>query len=150
MTQSELERWTRSRISVPDNWQFHSDLGLLPSSFVNQRLVKKLFKGPKDYNTRLVKEYESFVVISKVVGEELAFDASEAKDIVNNLLRTVFGDRSLSSLDGIDKGRLCVTLSDRYGLSPEVISKTLGMSTYLVNQFLRAKDFRKYKKPSGQ
>ena len=150
MTKSELKRWTRSRISVPDNWQFHPVLGLLPYSFVNQRLVKKLFKGPKDYNTRLVKDYESFVNISKSVGEELEFDAREAKDIVNNLLRTEFGNKSLSSLDGIDKGRLCVALSDRYGLSPDVISETLGISAYLVNQFLRAKDFRKYKKPSGQ
>ena len=150
MNKSELERWTRSRINVPEDWQFHPVLGLLPSSFVNQRLVKKLFKGPKDYNTRLVKEYESFMVISKAVGEELEFDSREVKDIANNVLRTEFNNKSLSSLDGIDKGRLCVSLSDRYGLSPELISEALGLPIYLVNQFLRAKDFRKYKTHTGQ
>lgn len=150
MSARELARWTGTRADIPGHWQFHPVFGLLPVSFVDQRLVRKLFKGPKDYQTRLVKEYESFVNISRTMGEEIEFDRMEVNEIVGSVLRTEFGGKPLSSLDGIDKGRLCVVMSDKYGLSPESIADALGISVHLVNQFLRAKDFRKYKRPSGQ
>ena len=150
MSARELMRWTGTRADIPGHWQFHPVLGLLPASFVDHRLVRKLFKGPKDYQTRLVKEYESFVNISRSVEEEIEFDRREVNDIVGSVLRTEFEGKPLSGLDGIDKGRLCVVLTDKYGLPPESIADALGISAYLVNQFLRAKDFRKYKRPSGQ
>lgn len=150
MSARELEAMTGTRESIPDHWQFHPVLGLLPVSFVSQRLVKKLFKGPKDYNTRLVKDYESFVSISKSVGEEIEFDSREVRDLINNILADEFKGRSLSSLDGVDKGRLAVMVSDKYGLAPDIVAKAIGISTHLVGQFLRAKDFRKNKQHHGQ
>lgn len=137
----EMEALTGSRIKLPKHWEIHPVLGLLPKSFVNTGLVKKLFKGPKDYMTKLVKDYESFVSIARKCGEEVEYDSSELKDIISQTLLSDFGGRNLSQLSSDEMARLAVKLSKQFDIKAQTIADNLGVSIHLVNQFLRSKDY---------
>ena len=143
-SERELARMTGSRdTTIPGHWKFHPTLGLLPSSFVDTRLVNRLFKGPKDYNTRIVKEYEAFVSIARTIEEEIVFDEQEIRDIISIVLKRDFNGKRLSLLDNDSKGKLAVTLSTQYDIPAEAIAHELKMTVHIVNQFLRSKDYGK-------
>ena len=139
----KLEEMTGSRISIPAHWQFHPRYGLLPSSFVDNRLFLRLFQGPKDYESRLVKDYEAFVKIGRTLDEVPDFAPNELKDIVELQLQNLFPGRRLRQLSNEEKGRLATILSKEYDLTAEVIASSLGLSGHIVQQLLRAKDFGK-------
>lgn len=139
----KLEEMTGSRIPIPSHWQFHPKYGLLPSSFVDNSLFLRLFKGPKEYESRLVKDYEAFVKVSRSLGEKPAFSSDEVKDIVSHLLQNYFSGQPLRRLSNEEKGRLATMLAKDYDLSADAISPALGLSEHLVQQLLRAKDFGK-------
>ena len=139
----ELEAVIRSRMKLPNHWEIHPVFGLLPKSFVKTRLIKKLFRGPKDYTTKLVKDYESFVSIARDCGEEIEFDNNELNDIVSIILQREFKGKSIAQLDNDEMARLTVKLSKQYDIHAQTISDCLGVSLHLVNQFLRSKDYGK-------
>jgi len=138
MTARNRKALTRSTVILPDNWEYHPVLGLLPKSFVDTRLFYKMFAAPKDYLTRLVKDYETFVGLARSLDENMVFDEKELEEIVSRELN----GRPLSQLDAENKGRLAVTLYKKYECPPEMIAKTIRIPLHLVNQFLRAKDYR--------
>ena len=57
LSKNRLEQICGTRMPIPPHWEFHQELGLLPSSFVDNNLFNRLFSHPKVYQTRLVKEY---------------------------------------------------------------------------------------------
>lgn len=137
----KLEEMTGSRISIPAHWQFHPQYGLLPSSFVDNSLFLRLFKGPKEYESRLVKDYEAFVKVGRSLNETPNFTAFEVKEIVDQLLQNFYSGRQLRQLSNEEKGRLVTLLSKEYDLPAKVIASTLGLPGHIVQQLLRAKDF---------
>lgn len=143
MKVSELIRITGTRAHIPAHWQFHPVLGLLPSSFIDNRLFKKLFKSPKEYGIRLMKDYEAFAKIAKSLNENSEFSIEESRDLLRQLLQTHFPGKQQSQLSNDDKGRLAVILVTRYNMDISTTASTLGLSEHLVRQFLRAKDYGK-------
>jgi hypothetical protein len=141
MTARELEELTGTRMRLPSHWQFHPKLGLLPKSFVDTRMVKKLFHGVKDYSTRLVKDYESFVTVSRDLGEEVEFSDIEIQDILSKMLLRDYQGKSVYKLDADEKGKLVVTLSKKYGISKDDIARVLHMPRHIVSQFVNSKDY---------
>lgn len=141
MTARELERLTGTRHPIPGHWQFHPVLGLLPSSFVDDRLFKKLFKTPKDYGVRLMKDYEAFAKVSKSLGETMEYGIDEARDLLMQLIHGHYSGRQLNLLTNEEKGQLAIMLVTKYNMSRNMSAHVLGMSEHIVNQFLRAKDY---------
>ena len=139
----ELKTLTCSHESIPGHWLFHPVAGLLPESFVETSLFKKLFRTPKEYAVKLVKDYEAYVQVAKSLGEENEFSPEEQKDLVHTILRSGFGGKDLGRLSSSEKGKLCVILYKEYNLAIEAIAKLVGLSEHLVTQFLRAKDYGK-------
>lgn len=143
MSKRELERLTGSRIPIPANWEFHPILGLNPACFVRNDKFLKLFPTPKAYQSRLTKDYESFVQVADSLGEDVEFSPEEIEGILNKLLRLHYSGRDVRHLNNEEKGRLSVTLSQDYHLSVTQIAEALGLQEYLVKQFLNAKDYGK-------
>lgn len=139
----ELEELTGSRIAIPPHWEFHSDLGLLPSSFVDNSLFIRLFPNPKDYESRLVKDYEAFVKVGKALDETPVFSENEVRDIVDRLVLDLFPGRKVRQLSNDEKGRLTTVLMKNYNLTAPVIAGALDVSEHIVNQWFRAKDYGK-------
>ena len=143
ISKRELEEMTGSRITIPPHWEFHPILGLLPTSFIDNNLFLRLFNNPKDYETRLVKDYEAFVKVSKTLGETPLFSENEVNDIVNQLLLGIFSGRQLKQLSNDEKGRLAIILMKNYDMMAGTIATALNVSVHIVNQWFRAKDYGK-------
>lgn len=139
----ELERITGTRKAIPSHWQFHPDYGLLPISFVDTSLFEKLFNSPKDYLSRIVKDYESAAKVASSIGEAIAYSKEEMDDIVKRIVQLYFSGKRLSMLTNDEKGKIAVMLMKDYNMSDTQIASALIMSEHLVAQFLRAKDYGK-------
>ena len=143
MSKRELERITGTRISIPGDWQFHPEYGLLPASFVDTSMFRKLFSGPKEYMSRLVKDYEAAAKIARSIGESIEYSKEEQEDIVKQMLQLYYSGKRLSQLNNDEKGKLAVMLMKQYDMSDRQIAGAIGMSEHLVSQFLCAKDYGK-------
>ena len=138
----ELRRMCCSKVSIPKQWQFHPDLGILPESFVDKSLVNKLFPSAKDMETYLIKDYESYVRIARDVGETLEFTEMELRDIVNLALLKHFSVDDVNDLSPEAKSRLVCILSSSFDLSPKDISRCVFLKETIVRQILSSKEYR--------
>lgn len=143
LSKRKLERITGTRISIPGHWRFHPEYGLLPSSFVDKSLFTKLFDDPKDYESRLVKDYEAFVKVAGTLDETLEYSKEDIIEIVRQVLNISYSGRRLSQLSNDEKGRMTVTLMKQYKMPEPQIAKAMDMSERMVRQFLNAKDYGK-------
>ena len=137
----ELDRITCSRKPIPDHWLFHNEYGLLPSSFVDDSLFSRLFHTPKEYESRLVKDYEAFVKVARSLEESVEYAIEEAEEIVRTILRDYYSGRKFDKLSNDEKGQFANILTNKYNMSETLISSALNVSEKLIRQFLRAKDY---------
>lgn len=140
----ELRRICSTKMSIPEHWQFHPTLGLLPESFVDKSLVIKLFPSAKDFESLLVKDYESYSRIAKELGETLEYSEAEIADIRNHVLHTSFKGNSLDDLTTESKYTLIGILSSRFYMSPRDISRAVYMREPLIRQVLNSKEYKPY------
>lgn len=139
----ELISLTGSHILVPPSWEFHPELGLLPGSWMNHALFLKLFPSPKDYQTRLTKDYEAFVRLSRQLDDKVVMTADETKEIARTMAREMFGGKRIGDLSNVEKAKMCLKLQDKYGLEDDQIALVLSIPQYLVKQLLGSKDYGK-------
>lgn len=142
MSVRELRKLLGGHDPVPENWRFHSFLGLLPSYYVDTSLVMKLFPEPKDLQIALVKDYELFFQIASRLGEICKFNKAEQESIVSQTLQKRFDGRSLHSLSEEEKGKLAVILSREFGFASYQISTNIFIKERVVRQLLGSKELR--------
>ena len=138
----ELRKLLGGHDSVPEDWRFHSFLGLHPACFVDTSLVKKLFPEPKDLQTALVKDYELFFQIASKLGEICEFSKAEQESIVSQTLQKRFDGRSLHSLSEEEKGKLAIVLNREFGFTSYQISTNIFIKERVVRQLLGSKELR--------
>ena len=141
----EVRRLTGSRETFPPQWEIHPALGILPINFVNTEKVLSLFRTPKEYMTRLVKDYESYVSISNALEEEMSFSQEEVLDIVFQTARSMFPDKSYGKLTEQDKCRLAVELVNKYRISTHDLSHRLRIPERIILQSIESKDIGKHR-----
>ena len=137
----KLMSFTGSHMPIPSSWEFHPELGLLPGSWMDHTLFKKLFSSAKDYQTRLVKDYEAFIKLGRRLDETQILSEYEIRDVAQQLSNITFPGKRMKDLSNPEKGRMCALLQDRYGLTPAQIAEALYISEHLVKQLLVSKDF---------
>lgn len=127
---------------VPDEWSVHPKLGLLPSCFVDRSMLNKLFETPKQFETRLVKDYESFVQIARSFDEKLEYSREELSDILHTLLGKRFPGRRLEELKIDEKGEIAVILQREYDLDSTIVARLMRLPERIVRQFNTAKEYK--------
>ena len=130
-----------SRETLPADWLIHPLLGVLPSNFVDVKEVERLFGSPKEYHTRLVKEYETAVKIARELGEEVTFSQNEVRDIVNTELRNSYPGRLFKSLSKEEKCRVAIRLYESMSLDTRMMAQALYLSELTIVQAIRSKDY---------
>ena len=127
---------------IPPSRPIHPGLGMaLPQGFVDFDVLYKVFPTAKEYETRLVKDYEAFVEIADQAGEEIVFSLEEARDIVDKEL--LKSGRSLSSLSADEKCELAVLLNRRFRLDALTLSRVIFLPARVISQALRSKRYNK-------
>lgn len=127
--------------SLPPDWEIHPELGVLPRCFVNVAQVERLFGSPKEYHTRLVKEYEVMIKTAMELGEDVELTVSELRDIANTELRNAFPGRLFKTITPEEKCRVAVKLHERLGLTAAQLAQALYISELAVSQVIRSKDY---------
>lgn len=141
ISKRKLEELIGTRLPIPGQWRFHPVYGLLPSSFVDTSLFHRLFSGPKEYLTRLVKDYEAYVKIARELDETPVFSKEEADEMARTILRERFPGKAFAMLTHDEKGILAVSMAKQYSLPATLIAEALRLSERTVLQLLRAKDY---------
>ena len=131
----------QTHVSIPSDRLIHPGLGMvLPQSFVDMGVLHKVFPTAKEYETRLVKDYEAFVEIADQVGEEIVFSVEEAKDIVKQEL--MMEGRNLSDLSNDDRCALAVRLNKKYRLDAITLSQAVFIPARIISQALKSKKYK--------
>lgn len=138
----KLQKVSTVNDPIPPHWIFHPDIGLHPSGFVDCSMVSKLFPTAKDFESALVKDYESYIRTAKALNENVELTQSELKDLVNKELHESFGGSNLWNMSQDDKYKLAVQLNNNYGLSPQQISDSIKLSEKIVRQVIHSKEYR--------
>lgn len=141
MSVRALKKLFQTHVSIPPDRLIHPGLGMvLPQSFVDMDVLYKVFPTAKEYETRLVKDYEAFVEIADLVGEEIVFSVEEAKDIVRQTL--MLEGRNLSDLSNDDRCALAVRLNKKYRLDAITLSQAVFIPVRVISQALRSKKYK--------
>jgi len=136
-----LRRLFRTHVPIPPDRLIHPGLGMvLPQSFVDMGVLYKVFPTAKEYETRLVKDYEAFVEIADQIGEEIVFSVEEAKDIVKQELMRE--GRNLSELSNDDRCALAVRLNKKYRLDAVTLSQAVFIPARIIAQALKSKKYK--------
>ena len=130
-----------SREKLPGRWEVHPEFGVLPRNYVRFRKVEEMFGSPKEYVTRLVKDYESLVYAAKELGEDGCLTVEEEKELVRNEVTRLFQGRDIGELSTEEKYRMVTSLCVGLHLSEEGVAKGLGLPERVVRQVLTSKDF---------
>jgi len=141
LSQRAIFREWGIRDALPPEWEIHPELGILPSNFIDTDKVRSFFPSVKDYMTRLVKDYESYVRISAGLGETIEWSYPEVRDIVKTAFHQEDPGGRLEDWDNEKKCRLAVKLNDEYGISASFLAKAMGVPERIVLQSLRSKDY---------
>ena len=137
----DIREISSSREEIPDNWEVHPELGILPRNFVLVGKVEGLFGTPKEYLTRLVKDYETMVKIAADLGESIDYSEEEIRDIVSSELRNMYPGRMFKSLSGEEKLQAAVSMNSRLALAPAQLASALFISELSISQAIRSKDY---------
>ena len=136
-----LKKMFQTHVSIPPDRLIHPGLGMvLPQSFVDWGVQYKVFPTAKEFETRLVKDYEAFVEIADQVGEEIIFSVEEAKDIVKQTL--MMEGRNLSDLSNDDRCVLAVRLNKKYRLDAVTLSQAVFIPARVISQALKSKKYK--------
>lgn len=135
-----LARITDCTERLPDDWEIHPELGILPGSFVHLDKVRDLFPSPKAYTSRLVKDYESLFHISQDLEEDIHLGDEEVDDIYFSQLRRLFPGKAPRDLSIGEKYRLATLLAGKYGLTAQQLSRPMHLSERTITQALNAKE----------
>lgn len=141
MKDTEIRRVTGSRTPLPETWEIHPDLGVLPRSFVRTDIVCARFSSAKEYLTRLVKDYESAVHIAQELGEDIVLSREEMNDILYKKATEMFPGRLVKNLTQEERGRLAVVLEKQYHFTGQTLADLLYMPERTISQFLTSKDY---------
>ncbi len=128
--------------ALPGDWLMNPYIGLMPTSFVDTSMMKRLFPSPKDLQTALVKDYECFYQISQRLGETVAFSKTEVQGLVNKQLQQRFHAQDLDMLSESERGNLAIILYREYGMTPKQISTAIFLKEKIIRQLITSKELR--------
>lgn len=140
LSKRSLNRLLSSEISLPPDWRIHPSIGLLPDSFIDLTTVRAVFPTPKDYQTALVKDYETYFQIANRLGEVVEFNKAERESIVNQTLQKRFNGKDLNAMTEQDKGKLAIILNRNFGFNSYQISTSIFLKERVVRQLLNSKE----------
>ncbi len=127
---------------VPDEWKVNPMLGLLPSCFVDRSMLNKLFDSPKQFETRLVKDYESFVQIARSFNENVEYSREELSNIAQILINDRFPGKRMEQLITEEKGEIAVKLQREYDLDSTIVARLMRLPEHIIRQFNTAKEYK--------
>ena len=143
LSERKLQRLLKSETTVPGSYRIHPDLGMIyPSSYIDVSLFYKLFANVKQFETMLVKDYESYLSLADRLEEDICLSVEEARELCQRLIPQMFAGKELRQLTNDEKFKFTAILHSKYHLDEELISRAVFIPIHIVKQVLQSKQYK--------
>ena len=136
LSERKRHRILKSKLPLPDEYLIDERGMILPESFVDVKITEELFRHPSRLLFALAKKVEPEVELKFGIADRILYTDAELKSLVNEIVVNDFGVRSLSSLTGQQKIKLCVLMRKNYNASAKQISRITRIGLDIVNKVL--------------
>lgn len=141
INKTKIYEMTGRNTVLPEEWEIHPEFGLLPRFIISEKLIIKLFRTAKEYESSLVKDYEGFINVARDLDEAPDLSEQERKSIAKTLASQMFRGKPLRELSNEERAKLSPCLHFDYSFTPEQIADVLRMEERIVKQILNSKDY---------
>ena len=117
---------------VPDAYIVDVKGMILPSCYVNVRMVEKIFRHPARLMASLARKVENDVEVRFGVADSVSITDQELLTQMNELIRLEFGRSSLYQLSMEEKVKLCLSLKRNFGVGVKQIARVTRLNPEIV------------------
>lgn len=123
MSERKRFRILKSRVTVPDHYFVDSQGVILPSCYVDSKIVEQLFRHPSRLMMSLAKKIENDVEIFLGVAEQVSMTDQEILTQIGELIRREFHKDSISQLSMEQRIKLCLLLKRNFRAGVKQIAR---------------------------
>ncbi len=124
----------RSHQIVPDTYMVDADGMILPSCYVNVKMVEDIFRHPARMMMAISRKIENDVEVRLGITEQVSITDQELLTQMNELIRLEFGYSSLYQLPMKDRVKLCALLKRNFGAGVRQIARVTRLSPEIVER----------------
>ena len=124
----------RSHQLVPDTYMIDAEDLILPSCYVDVKMVEGIFRHPARLLASLARKVEVDVEVQLGIVECVSMTDQELLTQMNELIRLEFGRNSLYRLQMEERLKLCLLLKRNFGASVKQISRVTRLSPTVVRR----------------
>lgn len=124
------------KVAVPDTYEIDDQGLILPSCYVNVKMVESIFRHPARLMMAMAKKIETDVEIRMGIADQVTITDQELLTQMNELIRLEFGRESLLLLTMEERMRLCKSLRQNFGAGFKQIARVTRLSPEIVKRIV--------------
>ena len=126
----------RSHQTVPDTYMIDTEDIILPSCYVDVKMVEKIFRHPARLLAFMARKIEPDVEVRLGIMESVSITDQELLTQMNELIKLEFGKSSLCQLLMEERLNLCLLLKRNFGAGVKQISRVTRLSPNVVGKVI--------------
>lgn len=136
LTRRRQRELLNSKVLFPDEWLINDSGMICPLSFLNIKKLESFYKSPMRYSYFLAKKLEGVVEQELEHSQKLFMPDKELRPIVNELVRTNFGNKELQQLDVNERIFIAKRLRHNYASTIKQISRMIHLEPSVLEGFI--------------
>ena len=124
----------RSHRVVPATYVMDDNGMILPSCYVNVKVVEDIFRHPARLMMTIARKIENDVEVRSGIAQSISMTDQELLTQMNELIRLEFGCGSLYQLPMKDRVKLCALLKRNFGAGAKQIARVTRLSPEIVER----------------
>ena len=124
----------RSHQNVPDSYMMDTEGLILPSCYVDVKMVENIFRHPACLLASLARKVEADIEVQMGIMESVSMTDQELLTQMNELIKLEFGKSSLYQLQMEERLKLCLLLKRNFGAGVKQISRVTRLSPTVVRR----------------
>lgn len=136
LTRRRQRELLNSKVLFPDEWLINDSGMIHPLSFLNINKLEDCYKSPMRYSYFLAKKIEGIVEQELEHSQKLFIPDRELRPIVNEIVRSNFGNKTLQQLDVNERLFIAKKLRHNYASTIKQISRMIHWEPSVLEGFI--------------
>lgn len=136
LTRRRQRELLNSKVLFPDEWLINDSGMIHPLSFLNINKLEACFKSPMRYSYFLAKKIEGIVEQELEHSQKLFIPDRELRPVVNEIVRSNFGNKNLQQLDVNERLVIAKKLRHDYASTIKQISRMIHLEPSVLEGFI--------------
>lgn len=136
LTRRKQRELLNSKVLFPGEWLINDSGMIHPLSFLNINKLEACFKSPMRYSYFLAKKIEGIVEQELEHSQKLFIPDRELRPVVNEILRSNFGNKNLQQLDVNERLVIAKKLRHDYASTIKQISRMIHLDPSALEGFI--------------